>query len=311
MLLIQNINFGTDSLVAGIQKALKQINVNYPSWLISGSIGIGARFSLAMNVKSGREIGHPSSNYIWDIISTSENCFHELGINWQLFINQAYDNRARATAALQLNKISHHIRFVESPNQIDENIPILYADPSGEWLFSKLKPSNFELEHDLMPFGVVAFQIKSVIENHDPYHFPSSTLSYLVRTLERGEEPMEIEGLGHYSAVSGWKAFARWMQAYSMPIKGIKHTYLNNVIRLLAIRRNENTKYWFELTNRLDNKIESDFAFELYSVYSKISEKISNTISADIIKYQDIKEIYYTEQESLPVYKRIKSYLKD
>lgn len=311
MLFIQNINFGTDSLVVGIQKALKKINISYPSWLISGSTGMGARFSLAMNVKSGREIGHPSSNYIWDIISTSENCFQELGINWQLFIDQAYDNRARATAAQQQNRISHHITYVESLDQIEGNIPILYADPSGEWLYSESKPSNLELNHDLMPFGVVAFQIKSIIQDHDPYHFPSSTLSYLIRTLERGEEPMEIEGLGHYSVVSGWKAFARWMQAYSMPIKGIKHSYLKNVINLLAVRRNDNTKYWFELSNSLENKIESDFASELYSVYAKISEKITNTISADIIKYQDIKEIYYIEQESLSVYKRIKSFLKD
>ncbi|MCE7733359.1 MAG: hypothetical protein GPJ54_00680 [Candidatus Heimdallarchaeota archaeon] len=310
MLFIQNIDFGIDSLVVGIQKALEHINVNYPSWLISGSIGVGARFSLAMNVKSGREIGHPSSNYIWDIISTSENCFHELGIDWQLFINQAYDNRARATAASQQNSISDHIRFIETLEQLQGDIPIIYADPSGEWIYSESKPSNSELKQELMPFGVVAFQIKNIIQNHNLYHFPTSTLSYLIRTLERGEEPMEIEGHGHYSVVSGWKAFARWMQAYSIPIKGIKHNYLNNVIRLLAVRRNENARYWYELSNRLDKKIESDFAFQLYSVYSKISDKITNTISADIIKYPDIKEIYYTEQESLPVYKQIKSYLK-
>lgn len=307
---IQHYNFGTDSLVTGIHKALKHINVNYPNWLISGTLGLGARFSLAMNVKSGREIGHPSSNYIWDIISTSENCFHELGISWQLYINPAYDNSARATAAKQQDHLSDNVKLVETLDEVETSHPIIYADPSGEWIYSENTPPSTSLKHELMPFGVVAFQINNIKKKQNPYHFPMSTLAYLIKTIERGEEPMEIEGIGHYSAVSGWKAFARWMQAYSIPIKGIKHKYLQKVICLLAIRRNENAKYWFELSNCLEKKIEREFASDLYLVYSTIAEIVTNAALTNSIKYQDVKEIYYCEQKTLPVYKKIKLFLK-
>lgn len=310
MLHIQPYDLKSDSLVIGIQKALKHIGVEYPSWLISGVFGIGARFTLAMNVKSGREIGHPSSNYIWDIISTTEYCFPELALNWELYINKAYDNRARTTAAQQNENLSKAVKFVETLDQIEGDLPLIYADPSGEWVYSENTSFLADISYEQMPFGVVAFRINRINSIENPYHFPISTLVYLIKTLERGEEPMEIEGLGSYSAVSGWKAFARWMQAHSMPLKGIQHEYLINVIRLLAIRRKENSKYWLELANRLDNKIEREFANDLYLVYSKVAEKIENLLSDNTFNYQDIKKIYYTEQETLPLYKQIKSYLK-
>ncbi|MHA2031204.1 MAG: hypothetical protein ACW99Q_17625 [Candidatus Kariarchaeaceae archaeon] len=299
----------SDSLVIGIQKAINNFGVNFPTWYISGATGLSARFSLSMNVKTGREIGHPSSNYIWDIISTAENCFNEIGINWELYINKSYYNRARRTSAQSSTLLSEKIQFVKNFENLDDEGKLIFAHPSGVWKYQDDNFSNIKFDIDELPFGVVGIKIKGVKPDIDYNRFPSNTLKYLIKTLERGEEPMEISGKGNYSAVSGWKAFARWMQAYSMPLEGVKHEFLDEVINLLKIRRIENGLYWLNLSNSLDNKIEKEFAHKLHEIYSVVGLKLTDITSKHEIEYKDIKEVYFNEQETLPIYKKIKSYL--
>ncbi|MHA2278209.1 MAG: hypothetical protein ACXAC2_20705, partial [Candidatus Kariarchaeaceae archaeon] len=145
----------SDSLVIGIQKAINNFGVNFPTWYISGATGLSARFSLSMNVKTGREIGHPSSNYIWDIISTAENCFNEIGINWELYINKSYYNRARRTSAQSSTLLSEKIQFVKNFENLDDEGKLIFAHPSGVWKYQDDNFSNIKFDIDELPFGVV------------------------------------------------------------------------------------------------------------------------------------------------------------
>ncbi len=300
----------SDSLVDSIKKSINHLGVDYPSWFISGATGLGARFSLAMNVKTGKEIGHPSSNFIWDIISTSENCFSEIGIDWQLYLGHLHSNRARTTSAQASRKLSSRVTLFDEIDDLELNGPLVVAYPNGEWRYLQTNSDKIEINENELPFGYVVLQINKVVEDIDIFHFPKSTLQYLINTLERGEEPMEIIGKGNYSAVSGWKAFARWMQAYSLPIEGIKHPYLDKIIQLLHFRRSEISSYWSVLSNNLSKQKEKEFASNLSKVYQKVARKFNEIDYGKSNTYSISKEIYYLEQETLPIYKNINSYLK-
>ncbi|OLS27790.1 MAG: hypothetical protein HeimC2_09840 [Candidatus Heimdallarchaeota archaeon LC_2] len=300
-----------DSLVNSIQKAISYLGINYPSWFISGVTGLGARFSLSMNVKTGKEIGHPSSNFIWDIISTAENCFSDLGIDWKLYLGQLHSTNARNTSAQSSRKLSSRVVLIDNIDDIELNGPLIIANPNGEWEYYVENLDDTDIDENKLPFGYVILQINSVDENIDIYHFPKSTLQYLIHTLERGEEPMEIIGIGNYSAVSGWKAFARWMQALSLPIEEIKHPNLEKIIQLLHIRRSENSIYWDNLSKNLINIKEKDFAIALSEIYTRVASKFIDNDTHKYYSFTQSKEIYFLEQETLPIYKNINSYLKN
>lgn len=305
---IPNKTIVSDTLVDSIQKSITRLGINYPSWFISGATGLGARFSLAMNIKTGREIGHPSSNFIWDIISTAENCFSEIGVDWKLYLGHLHSNRARSTSAQTNRYISSRVTLFDKIDDLELTGPLVVADPSGEWKYLDTDLENINIDENDLPFGHVILQINKVAEDIDIFHFPKSTLEYLINTLERGEEPMEIIGKGNYSAVSGWKAFARWMQALSLPVEGIKHSYLDEIIQLLHFRRSENSLYWSMLSNNLKNHKEKLFATSLSEVYHKVTTRFNDLDTGNL--YSISKDIYYLEQETLPIYKNIKSYLK-
>ncbi len=297
-----------DSFVEGIKDCLIQLGYDVPNWQISGVLGIGTRFSLAMNVRTGKEIGHPSSNYIWDLISVAENCFAEFGIEWTLFIGSAYSGQARKTAARSSRTISSNVHLISPNTTMIIPSPVVYALPNGKWVSST---SSFELnvsDYLKMPFGPVFLHISGY--HQQELKFPSSTLGYLEKTLERGEEPMESVGMGDYSCVSGWKAFARWMQSYSLPLRDIKHPHLDNLLDLLRIRRTHFVKYLTFLLDHLTDAKETELISELRTVYDE-QVKYINTLHSQNTNFVAVKTLYFIEQRTLPVYKAIGIYLKE
>jgi hypothetical protein len=278
-------------------------------WFLYGATGYGSRLTLSMNVKTGKEIGHPSSNYIWDVLSFAENCLSNTGITWRLFIGNGYAGSSRKTSAQTDQKISNRVQLI---NQWDLKLnlqdgPIVYAHPDGNWYFSDKSEDFAKSNFKEMPFGPVIFQILDVDESD--YQFPYLTLKYLLNTLERGEEPMETAGLGNYSAVSGWKAYARWMQAYSIPLRGIKHEYLKNTAELLYEMRKEFVTYWHELHNRLKDNKEKEFALDIAQCYQAVLPILSE-IKQDGESINLIRNLYFTEQRTLPIYKKLSNWIK-
>ncbi len=284
-----------DTFVIGIERISAQLGVKLPLWRIYGETGMGARLTIAMNVRSGREIGHPSSNYSWDIVSVAEHCFESLGIQWQLYVNSKYANPAKRTAA-QSSRF-----FSENVHVIDENKPpelkghILHPHSDGNWIYTnQYVPNNNDL-----PFGDVALLITGITPTN--IEFPVNTLKYLFNTLERGEEPMEFPGKGHYAPVSGWKAYARWMQSYVIPLKGIQHPFINNIALLTLERRIANAYYWNKLSNILSDELEIKIATELARRYFDVVRPLQKVVEQNT--YEWVKEAYFTEQKTLPTYK--------
>ena len=62
-----------DTLVAALLEICRMSGKNVDPSLLFGLTGLGTRFSLAMNTKTAKEIGHPSSHYIWDIVGVVQH----------------------------------------------------------------------------------------------------------------------------------------------------------------------------------------------------------------------------------------------
>ena len=282
-------------------KAIRHFGYDYPSWLVMGSLGIGARFTMSMNVKTNVEIGHPSSSYIWDIVSTAVSCFDML--QWRLYVGPGYAGSARSTAAQSERDVPENVEVIIGSVNIKG--PVVYAQIDGSWIYSEEEVS-IEAS-DKMPFGTVALQITGI--NEFELSFPNRMLQYLIATLERGEEPMETIGTGNYSAVSGWKAYARWMQSYSIPLRKIIHPYQQKLIKILYERRVQFTFYLFKLSEMLNN-LEKELILDLAKYYSGVLEPLKSIIDNNEISYTKIREIYFNEQMTLPTYKLIRNYIK-
>lgn len=264
---------------------------------------MGSRISLSMNVKRGNEIGHPSSVYIWDLINTAENCFGFL--DWRLSLGEMYHTSARTTAAQSSRQLSDRITLI-SDDEISGKGPAVLAHPDG---YFKYYEKDFLIEREIvekMPFGPVILHIDGV--NYAEIKFPRSMLKYLIKTFERGEEPMETRGKYNYSAVSGWKAYARWMQSYNIPLPDMQHQFLDKFIKLIDERRRYFSYYWYRLSVILENNLEKEFCLALGSRYFDIISPLSKMVDREAT-YNLIKEAYFIEQKALPTYKRIKLYL--
>lgn len=280
-----------------------------PSWFIYGATGYGSRITVAMNVNNGKEIGHPCSNYVWDIVSFAENCFQAIGLQYKLYLGEGYNNTARYTSAQSNRFFSEAVEIIDNfEDELIVNGPFIFANPDGNWYYSNITNEPISNNYQSMPFGPIIVSIHGIKKKK--FEFPKSSLNYLINTLERGEEPMEIAGKGGYSAVSGWKAFARWMQAYSIPGKGLRHENLKNLSILLLERRRCFVKYWEELSKKLKIEKEIIFANKLSAGYRKVIPFIEKLISeGDSLRL--IREFYFAEQKILPIYKSIHNYLKN
>ena len=272
-------------------------------WRIYGETGLGARITLSMNIKRGNDIGHPSSVYIWDLINTAENCFGFL--DWRLILGEGYHTSARTTAAQSSRKLSERIILV-SDDEFRGRGPAIVAHPDG---YFKYYEQEFLIEKEIidkMPFGPVILYIDGVMETE--INFPRSILGYLIKTFERGEEPMETRGKNNYSAVSGWKAYARWMQSFTIPLPNMQHQFLDKFVLLIDERRRYFSYYWYRLSDILDNEMEKEFALALARRYFDIIAPLSKMVDLRAT-YDLVKEAYFIEQKALPTYKRIKLYL--
>ena len=281
-----------DTFVQKLQEIINTHSLAKPAQPVSlpylfGRTGHGARFSLAMNTKTGKEIGHPSAHYSFDIIGVVDHCFPDAGIDATLYVGPGYVTRARSTAAQADREVAENVVVFDNyVPDIDIEGHLLYADHTGIW---KTAASSDELvsDWDQMPFGPVVLDI----HNFTPQQgFPSSTFRYLVDTLERGEEPMEIAGRGKYSTVSGWKAFARWMQAFNIPLPGVQHKDLPNYAELLIERRS----YFVQFLNDLHYQLKD----------TPMIDHFKHSISLD-----DVRTCYFAEQKTLTYYKKIDTYL--
>lgn len=290
-----------DTFTLGLLKAIQYFEQDVPVWQVMGTLGIGARFTMAMNVKTNVEIGHTSSSYIWDIISTAIHCFENL--QWKLYVGTGYIGPARSTAAQSEREVPENVEIVKGELSIKG--PVLFAQIDGEWIYSEeeIIIDNYEG----MPFGAVALQITGV--NEFKLTFPEKMLQYLIDTLERGEEPMETTGMGNYSAVSGWKAYARWMQSYSVPLRKIIHPYQQTLIKVLYERRSHFCFYLFKLAENLREQ-ERELILELLKFYSGVLNPLKSLVEGEIVSYAKIREIYFSEQMTLPTFKLIRNHIR-
>lgn len=256
-----------------------------------------------MNVKRGNEIGHPSSVYIWDLINTAESCFEFL--DWRLCLGEAYHTSARTTAAQSSRELSDRITLV-SDDEFSGMGPAIVANPGGYWEYYEQEFLIDKITIEQMPFGPVILYIDGIKENL--VKFPRSMLRYLINTFERGEEAMETMGKNSYSAVSGWKAYARWMQSFTIPIPDMQHVFLKTLLQIVEERRRFFSYYWYKLSEKLDNELEREFALALASRYFDTLSPLSKMVELEPT-YNLVKEAYFMEQKALPTYKRIKLYL--
>lgn len=275
-----------------------------PEYLF-GRTGMGARFSLAMNTKTAREIGHPSSHYIWDIVGVIEHCFGDSGIEVTAYVGPGYVTRARETAAQTSRSLP--VNVLELPDYTVESVPelkgdILYAHDDGSWRHAT-RNSDIIVNSENLPFGPVVLYIGEI---KPQTHFPDKTFQYLIDTIERGEAPMEIRGHGNYSTVSGWKAYARWMQSYSVPLKGVQHDHLQSFHKLLKERRFFFSKFLEELAQELPTTLQT-MILDLKFRYEAVSTELDKT---DTPNLSDIRSIYFTEQKTQVVYKKLMNFLK-
>lgn len=260
---------------------------------------MGARITFSMNVKTNVEIGHPTSSFIWDIITTAENCFTFM--KWKLYVGEGYKGKARSTAAQTERTITENIHIINEPMVV--NGPVIYAKPDGFWEYSEDKIVLKDCEE--MPFGPVAIQVQDFEDIS--LSFPVDMLSYLIATIERGEEPLEAVGRGNYSAVSGWKAYARWMQSYSIPLRNIIHPYQEILVYILYERRYNFVIYLQELAKVLLDT-EKEMIEELFTKYRDTLQKIINVCLSP--SYSNIRDVYFLEQMILPTLKEIRNHIK-
>ncbi|MHA2501855.1 MAG: hypothetical protein ACXAE3_03210 [Candidatus Kariarchaeaceae archaeon] len=277
----------------------RQIEV-HPRYLY-GRLGMGARFTLAMNTRTTREIGHPSSHYIWDIVGVIEHCFPDAGLEVTAYVGEGYASRARDTAAQTSREIPPNVQIVNELPDLEGDI--VYVDGSGVWKYTT-SSNSIDVDLSELPFGPVVLVIGQITVQHE---LPKNTLSYLIDTLERGEAPMEIRGTGDYSAVSGWKAFARWMQSFSIPLQGVQHDHLETFPALLLERRGYFAEFLEEIAENQSIRFQevlADLAIRYRAVQQALEDDSKYTL-------ERVRELYFIEQKTLTSYKKLANLLRD
>jgi len=259
-----------------------------------------------MNTKTGKEIGHPSGHYSWDIVGVAEHCFATSGIAATIYVGPGYVTRARSTAAQANRETGKNIIQLDS-YEFDQEVTghLLYADADGTWKYTTTS-KEIDVDWDQLPFGPVVLHIHSITRQQG---FPAQTLRYLVDTLERGEEPMEIRGRNNYSTVSGWKAFARWMQSYAVPLPNVQHPHLQQIPDLLLERRTHFLTFLQELCDSelLDNQ-QQPLIEGLHGKYAQVVNTFEKHLHGDI-SLTDVRTCYFAEQKTLTYYKKLDTYL--
>jgi hypothetical protein len=295
----------SDTFIFGLVSIAKSMHLTVDPSFFYGTTGQGARFTLAMNVKRGKFIGHPSSIYAWDIISVIEHCFPDAGIVAEAYLGEGYGNRARSTSAQSSREVPDNIHLISSDALFPEITGnLLIAHPEGRW-FTAPSTADIDIEWDRMPFGPVVINILE-IKPHD-WVLPRRTLNYLIDTLERGEEPMEVVGRHDLNAVSGWKAFARWMQSFTVPLPDIRHPFLSELPPLLLDRRTNQVHYLRTLADQLENQ-EHDLIAQLAERYQEMITPLEHLVNSEP-DLDSVRTAYFAEQSTQSIFKKIDTYL--
>ena len=247
-----------------------------------------------MNVRTNKEIGHPSGEYCWDIVGVFMNCFEDTGITAKMYVGPGYFSRARKTAAQSKRSLSNTIKIIDDHKdllKIKNQGKLIYPNQNGKWLTVN-NPKEIDFNWDDLPFGPV---IIDFIDFEKQTTFPNNTFQYIIDTIERGEEPMEIRGHNDYSTISGWKAFARWMHSFAFNQSLSQHDFLNTLPNRLIERRHHFILFLEELLslNSL-NDIETELISKLKEKYERILNELKNELHRKI-ELNSIKAIYFTE----------------
>lgn len=297
-----------DSFISQITKTASSFNSSITPSYFFGRLAHGSRISIAMNVRTNKEIGHPSGEYCWDIVGVFMNCFEDAGINAKMYVGSGYFSRARKTAAQSKRSLSNTIKIIDDPKdvlKIKNQGKLIYPNQNGKWLTVN-NPKEIDFNWDDLPFGPV---IIDFIDFEKQITFPKNTFQYIIDTIERGEEPMEIRGHNDYSTISGWKAFARWMHSFAFNQSLSQHDFLSSLPNRLIERRHHFILFLEELLslNSL-NDIETELISKLKEKYELILNEFKNELHGKI-ELNNIKTIYFIEQKSLTIYKKISHYL--
>jgi len=269
------------------------------------------RVTLAMNLKRQTELGHPSADSLWDYNGMIANCFSDLGIKVRLYQSSKRNTLARRTKARGSRDFYKDIvLFEDMRNPLDlKDKTGLITHPDG--YFTQMSQiDSFEI-YDILPLGPIALEILEIEPKHN---IPWDSLMYWGWTFERGEEPTEVIGKGGYSAVSGWKAYARWMQGYLLkPKKKGIHPYLKTLPSILFDRVNSASPYLEKIIEE-ESKVPLRENFEaFYEVIQKVKPLLTelddlyrnNSSHSEIRK--GITSVYFTFQETLPIFKSLKN----
>ena len=119
---------------------------------------------------------------------------------------------------------------------------------------------------------------------------------------------MEIRGHNDYSTISGWKAFARWMHSFAFNQSLSQHDFLNTLPNRLIERRHHFILFEELLSLNSLNDIETELISKLKEKYELILNEFKNELNGKI-ELNNIKTIYFIEQKSLTIYKKISHYL--
>ena len=268
-------------------------------------LGHWLRISVCYSLKRQDQIGISIGDSCWDFPTFAKKCFPDAGIEYEIY---------------STNNHSNNIERKEPTNILNEEIlerivkkskyPLIINRPDGSFSTIKNNVNNIsKIIFSEYPLELVLFEIKSIEEKKE---FPWNSLLHWKWVFERGEMQAEIAGRSGYSTVSGWKAYARWIQGFNSSIKGNKfHKDIVSLIILLEDRRKtaeEYFKYLLELDLDENIRIAINKFLEIISIFimnikkAKTASKIS-LINPDLRKY--IMKCYSAEQETLIAFKLI------
>lgn len=321
-----------DSFLDCLEQAASILKLDLTRSYFAVRTGHWLRISLAMSVKRQEALGHPSADGFWDHIALMNKYYPDAGIDAMLYIGKKRITLAKETSAQGKRIIeSEKIHILSSPEGFKEKINQFYHNNAILILFHKhgvylllhkssnkltLEDVNSNLtdyySHDLGPVLII-------INNMTPQEgIPWNSLEYLSWTFERGEEPTEVTGHHGHSAVSGWKAYARWIQGYLLkPKEKSIHSELQYLPELLIDRRTSAIEYLEILAKETRHAQLSQLFTDFVDVAKRTIEELStlHQLYQKQASHQELRsqitKVYFTEQETLPIFKRFKRFHHD
>ncbi len=319
-----------DSFSRGLTTVLQRYDstITHPQMTVLS--GQWLRVSMAMQLPRQINIGHPYGESGWDFLGIANAMLLPLSIDYRLYIGDLRYTRGHVTAANAKYPIDwQRIIIIQNLEELIQNIDTetsIIAMPDGSYrIISTRDDDLFISKQSLLsvideliqlPLGPVILQING-LSDPIPQELPWDTLQYCGWTFERGEEPTEIEGNQRFSTVSGWKAYARWMQSYQFDNSSAIHPFIKSIPHLLIDRRKAASEYWFTLASQLQIEQSASIAEQ----FGQIAEDAIPLFETLIDSYKDnenhrtirknISACYFNEQRTLHVFNQAKKHYND